>query len=60
MSRLSARVVVWLRWPLALAIVAGVVVAAVQLPSLQSVDSGTLGNLVPPDSQAIGTETESR
>lgn len=58
MTRLYARAIVWLRWPLALAIIAAVAVAAVRLPSLDSVSAGSLGNLVPPKSQAIRTEQD--
>lgn len=56
MTRVYAGIVVWLRWPLALAIIAGVAAAATQLPSLESVQSGALGSLVPPKSQAIRAE----
>lgn len=58
MSRLYARVVVWLRWPLALAVVAGAVAAGTQLPTLDSQSHGSLGNLVPPGSHAIKTEQD--
>ncbi|MCW2959225.1 MAG: family transporter [Solirubrobacterales bacterium] len=58
MTRLYARFVVWLRWPLALAVIGGVAYAAIQLPTLESVKSGALGNLVPPKSQAIRAEQD--
>ncbi len=58
MTRLYARVVIWLRWPLALAVIGGVAYAGIQLPTLESVGSGSVGNLVPPNSQAIGAEQD--
>lgn len=58
MTGAYARVAIWLRWPLALAVIAGVTVAAIKLPSFDSVDHGALGNLVPPHSQAIKAERE--
>jgi RND superfamily putative drug exporter len=58
MTHAYARAAIWLRWPLAAAVIAGVVIAAVQLPSFESVDHGALGNLVPPKSQAIKAEQD--
>jgi RND superfamily putative drug exporter len=58
MTRLYARIVIWLRWPLALAVIGAVANAAIQLPTLESVGSGAIGNLVPPKSQAIRAEQD--
>ncbi|WP_354700852.1 hypothetical protein DSM112329_01144 [Paraconexibacter sp. AEG42_29] len=58
MTRLYARVVVWLRWPVAVAMIAGVAVAAVELPALSTGGASGLGSLVPPDSRAVAAEQD--
>jgi len=58
MARLYARSIVWLRWPLLLAILAGAYAAATQLPTLADQRQGSVGTLVPPSSDAIATEVD--
>ncbi len=50
------RAVVWLRWPIVAAWVAGAVVATVRLPNLQDAQVGALGALVPAHAEALDVE----
>jgi RND superfamily putative drug exporter len=51
-----ARLIVWLRYPLVLAWLAGAVLAGSRLPSIFSAESGELGSLLPHSSEALEVE----
>lgn len=53
---LLARAIVWLRWPIVIAWIAGAVTAHVLLPSIEDVRGGAVGTLVPDDAAALDTE----
>jgi putative drug exporter of the RND superfamily len=55
MTRL-ARLLIWLRYPLLLAWIAGAVLASARLPSIFSAESGELGSLLPRSSRALEVE----
>jgi putative drug exporter of the RND superfamily len=55
-TRVFARVVVFLRWPIVLAWIAGAYLATTQLPSIEEAGSGGLGEIVPAETDAIDTE----
>jgi RND superfamily putative drug exporter len=56
MSGLSARAIVWLRFPILLAWIAGAVLATAHLPSAFESESGELGSLLPRSSAALEVE----
>ncbi|HEX2391314.1 MAG TPA: MMPL family transporter [Solirubrobacterales bacterium] len=51
-----ARLLVWLRYPLLLAWIAGAILAGTRLPSIFSAESEELGNLLPSSSRALEVE----
>ncbi len=58
MSGLSARAIVWLRFPILLAWIAGTVLATAHLPSAFESESDQLGSLLPRSSSALEVESK--
>ena len=57
-ARLLARAIVFLRYPIALAWIAGAVAAGIYLPSIFASETSSLGTLLPRSSEAIQVEEE--
>lgn len=55
---LTARLIVWLRFPILLAWIAGTVLATAHLPSAFESESGELGSLLPRSSSALEVESK--
>jgi RND superfamily putative drug exporter len=56
LSAIYGRAVRWLRWPVALAWIAGAALATAKLPSISQSSTGSVGALIPKDAAAVKAE----